>query len=534
MNNLQLRRQLICFSVGTLLLLPALTKNSVATVYDFLADGGEYTGGNILGQNPLFVTGGVRSIVEFNNLYNPSNNSLILDQFEVGAGDRASFRTQNGQYFSWENTGPSISTWVNARDGFKFPAGSALGGNYSGAQAGDTLKFRAYSFPIGSGLYTEMDNLPFVAETSAVVGTNGQLMSFRFDSLPADVRSFAAFRTTAGGDYITSPVGITTNRLELSTVNDVSPPPFPHSSTQFDFADVGISYPLGAFAIGDSGQVGLDKVNAAHSSSHGLHDEEFTIGHPIQDPPLSFGIGGSSTAGYPDRYLTFKGSETNVNFWVNAKDGFMFPQDGAIGVGQYNPNLIPSDNNGNPIEVIIRAYAEPIVTGSFAELAGLTKVGEAKTFGSATYITPPIMELLSNARSFTVHTGDGSGNFKSFQSAATMSFAWTTLNQIIVDTVPDTEVGLTGDYNGDNMVDAADYTIWRDTLNSTTDLRADGNNSGMVDSDDYGVWKSHFGETAGSGSLALATSGSVPEPSALALLTITALASTLSLRLRSE
>jgi hypothetical protein len=534
MNGFKIRRRLICSGIGSLLLLPALTKVSVATVYDFqYADGQEYTGGNILGQNPTFFPGGVRSIVEFNNLYSTSNNSLIHDEFEVGAGDRASFRTQNGQYFSWENNGPAISTWVNARDGFKFPAGSALGGNYAGAQAGETIKFRAYTFPIGSGLYPEMDNLPFVAETSAVVGTNGELVSFRFDSLPADARSFAAFRTTAEGDYINSPFGINTSKLELSTVSDVSPPPFPHSSTQFDFADVGVSYPLGAFATGESGQEALDKVNAAHSSSHGLHDEEFVIGHPIVDPPLSFGIGGTSTAGYPDRYLTLKGSESSVNFWVNAKEGFMFPQDGAIGVGQYNPNFNSVQNGGNPVEVIIRAYAEPIETGSFTELAGLTLVGEAKGFGTATFNTPPVLELMANARSFTVHTGDGSGNFKSFYSDVTASYAWTTLNQIIVDTVPDTEVGLAGDYNADGVVNAGDYTIWRDTLNSTTDLRADGDDSGTVDSGDYTIWKNNFGSVAGAGSGSLAVFGTVPEPGTASLIAMAALVSTLSLRHRN-
>ena len=58
-----------------------------------------------------------------------------------------------------------------------------------------------------------------------------------------------------------------------------------------------------------------------------------------------------------------------------------------------------------------------------------------------------------------------------------------------------------GDYNGDAIVDAADYTVWRDTLGSTTDLRANGDDSGAsagkIDAADYAVWKNNFGNHAG-------------------------------------
>jgi hypothetical protein len=67
---------------------------------------------------------------------------------------------------------------------------------------------------------------------------------------------------------------------------------------------------------------------------------------------------------------------------------------------------------------------------------------------------------------------------------------------------------LTGDYNGDGRVDAADYTVWRNTLNSTDNLAADGNNSGQVDTDDYLVWKQAYA----SRSVVLAAPASIPEP----------------------
>src|SRR5690606_20724859 len=67
---------------------------------------------------------------------------------------------------------------------------------------------------------------------------------------------------------------------------------------------------------------------------------------------------------------------------------------------------------------------------------------------------------------------------------------------------------LTGDYNGDGRVDAADYLVWRNTLSSTDNLAADGNQSGQVDADDYLVWKQAYAlQSAG-----LAAPTSIPEP----------------------
>ncbi len=51
-----------------------------------------------------------------------------------------------------------------------------------------------------------------------------------------------------------------------------------------------------------------------------------------------------------------------------------------------------------------------------------------------------------------------------------------------------------GDYNGDEQVDTADYVLWRNTLNSTTDLRADGDGDHIIGQGDYGVWTANFGE----------------------------------------
>jgi hypothetical protein len=75
-----------------------------------------------------------------------------------------------------------------------------------------------------------------------------------------------------------------------------------------------------------------------------------------------------------------------------------------------------------------------------------------------------------------------------------------------------------GDYDGDGIVTASDYTVWRDTLGSTENLAADGDGSRTIDAGDFDVWKSHFGNSLGSGSAIDFANHSVPEPSGTMLL----------------
>ena len=55
---------------------------------------------------------------------------------------------------------------------------------------------------------------------------------------------------------------------------------------------------------------------------------------------------------------------------------------------------------------------------------------------------------------------------------------------------------LPGDYNGDGVVDAADYTVWRDGVGSQ-ELAADGTRAGIVEDGDYTLWKEFFGRSLG-------------------------------------
>jgi rhamnogalacturonan endolyase len=55
---------------------------------------------------------------------------------------------------------------------------------------------------------------------------------------------------------------------------------------------------------------------------------------------------------------------------------------------------------------------------------------------------------------------------------------------------------LGGDYSRDGVVDAVDYTLWRDSLGQSDDLSADGDHDGAVTEADYQVWKDNFGAVA--------------------------------------
>jgi hypothetical protein len=86
-----------------------------------------------------------------------------------------------------------------------------------------------------------------------------------------------------------------------------------------------------------------------------------------------------------------------------------------------------------------------------------------------------------------------------------------------------------GDYNGNQVVDAADYVLWRKTLNATVAPNgsgADGNSDGTIDAADYTFWRARFGNAVGVGSGSLLDT-TVPEPLAAVLLLMAVPATTM-------
>jgi len=79
--------------------------------------------------------------------------------------------------------------------------------------------------------------------------------------------------------------------------------------------------------------------------------------------------------------------------------------------------------------------------------------------------------------------------------------------------------GDAGDFNDDNVVNLADFTLWRDNLDSNFILGGHGDENGdsfdVVDEDDYSIWVANFGHESAEST----TAGTpTPEPGALGLL----------------
>lgn len=107
------------------------------------------------------------------------------------------------------------------------------------------------------------------------------------------------------------------------------------------------------------------------------------------------------------------------------------------------------------------------------------------------------------------------------QTSASQAFAGLAGVSAALDTV-----FLAGDFDGNGVVDLADYALWRANYGSKTLAAADGNSDGVVDAADYTIWRNNLGATTPGSNIAAAET-TAPEPTSLALLLV---ATSLSVR----
>jgi autotransporter-associated beta strand protein len=140
-----------------------------------------------------------------------------------------------------------------------------------------------------------------------------------------------------------------------------------------------------------------------------------------------------------------------------------------------------------------------LINGDQSSATGLSTVSAGATLGGFGTLGGALTS------SGTVAPGDGVGTLTvmgnySQSSTATLAIeiGGTAPGAFDVLTVVEgTDTGpIAGDYNEDNVVNAADYTVWRDHLGQTFQLPNEGDDvsPGMVDRDDYDFWKENFGD----------------------------------------
>jgi hypothetical protein len=139
-------------------------------------------------------------------------------------------------------------------------------------------------------------------------------------------------------------------------------------------------------------------------------------------------------------------------------------------------------DTGAPAQGVTEHYAGADQTGSGL---GLLLAGVAGNFGPYLGQNKAVNMFLTQTDALT-----------STAIGKTFTFTGNSFFQLGYSGNSDTlgELKAAGDYNQNYVADAADYTVWRDTLGQIgTGLAADGDTSGAVDQQDYDYWKAHFG-----------------------------------------
>jgi hypothetical protein len=124
---------------------------------------------------------------------------------------------------------------------------------------------------------------------------------------------------------------------------------------------------------------------------------------------------------------------------------------------------------------------------------------------------------LQNSSTLERNSSATLGNLFSVGDMQDLAFRYRAPDGVFYDAIVQyvTSTAVFGDYNQNGVVDAADYTLWRNNFGSPTSLPNDP--SPGVGQDDYTRWKQNFGQTGG-GAGSIAAPSPIPEPTTFALL----------------
>lgn len=346
--------------------------------------------------------------------------------------------------------------------------------------------------------------------TRQVSGGSGSILQLAYQAVPT-----MRVNTDTGVVTVTSDSGNAINLIGYSVVSDG-----------------GQLAPGGWNSLADQGQgdweeAGTPTANAVNElipqGSFALTGTTYNLG-AIYNPPTEFGVAPSIEFEYAedgDESSSLGLVEITGTYAVN---NLLLTVDPTTGEGQLS--------NSSPFDIQVQGYSVLSGSGSLDD-ANWTSLesGSAAGWDDAASDEFALNEL--------VPTGDaliGAGQSYSLgdmflvggEEDLTLEFVLSIdgVGEVRQGVVQYGEIpaGLPGDYNNNGVVDAADYTIWRDSVGPGSLPNEGGVSPGTVDNADYAFWASRYGSVAGVGAGDGAAPASVPEPGALAAALWSALA----------
>jgi hypothetical protein len=172
--------------------------------------------------------------------------------------------------------------------------------------------------------------------------------------------------------------------------------------------------------------------------------------------------------------------------------------------------------NGSP-EFAGKPMGANSIGPTLSSLTGVTNLPWATgdIFGEAAWNTAAIMASGTFASGYGPSFQPGielSGSVYKTLGTATTVGDRSGLNEAVLSATLRTNL-MSADYNRNGAIDAADYTVWRDTLGATVSpgTGADGSRNGVIDQADYTFWVAAWPTNPP----AVALSAAIPEPNAL-------------------
>ena len=278
-------------------------------------------------------------------------------------------------------------------------------------------------------------------------------------------------------------------------------------------------------------QTGVYQVSITGNLNNGaatLQLDADDFGGPVESAK-SFQLTGTfemtpySTSGsLPDQFsVWFLGDDIATS--LNDKFRFLVQADGTVFLEEVvngsfvtlASSSIGSLDNGesNAMEITISGYYVDTDDDNVNDSLNLVATVDAGEHGTTT------VSVTAGANGGTTHIYTGQEVAVQFRSRSSGNVMLGSIDSLAVSHF--LPLAISGDYNGDGIVDMADYTVWRNSLGGDAEVLAAGSrdpfNYGEVNAEDFLFWKENFGNQA---SPEQVSQQQVPEPTGVALLMV--------------